>query len=98
MTRRTAPGLGGQTFGLGQLIYFARVGQLPGALGDGVYVGIGAEAGNVWASRSDASFGDLRPGGLLFAGADTVFGPLYLGYGRTDGGNDAFYLFLGQSF
>jgi NTE family protein len=34
---------------------------------------------------------------LLF-GADTRLGPLYFAYGRAEGGNSLFYLYLGRTF
>jgi len=35
---------------------------------------------------------------VLFFGADTYIGPAYLAVGYDEGGNTAFYLFLGRSF
>ena len=32
----------------------------------------------------------------LFLGLDSIIGPLYLAYGKTFGGESAFYLFLGR--
>jgi NTE family protein len=60
------------------------------------YAGGSFEIGNVWQERDDIGFDDLRYGGSLFLGADTILGPVYVGYGIGDGGNDAFYLFLGR--
>jgi NTE family protein len=36
--------------------------------------------------------------GSAFIGADTPIGPVYLGYGHTEGGNGSLYLFLGPLF
>lgn len=95
----TPPGrLSGRTLGVGQLVYYARVGRLPGAVGEGVYTGFSIEAGNVWDDRTQPDVGDLRPAGSVFAGVDTRFGPIYVGYGRTDQDEDSFYLFLGRPF
>jgi NTE family protein len=41
---------------------------------------------------------DLILAGSLFLGLDTPLGPLYLAYGRAEGGNDSAYFFLGQTF
>jgi NTE family protein len=60
------------------------------------YAGASLEVGNVWQDRDDVGFDDLRVGGSLFLGADTILGPVYVGYGMADRGNDAFYLFLGR--
>ena len=88
----------GPVLGFAQLVYYREIARLPGGIGEGFYVGLSAEAGNIWPSTSEADLGDLRPAGAVFAGLDTLFGPLYLGYGRADGGEDSFYLFLGRPF
>jgi NTE family protein len=56
------------------------------------------EAGGVWDRWGDASASDLTWSASLLVGADTRFGPLYLGYGRAETGEDAFYFFLGRLF
>lgn len=60
------------------------------------YAGGSLETGNVWDKRSNIRLDNLRVGGSLFVGADTIIGPLYLGYGQADGGHGALYLFLGR--
>lgn len=60
------------------------------------YAGASFEVGNVWQDRDEIGFDDLRYGGSLFLGADTILGPVYVGYGLADTGDDAFYLFLGR--
>ena len=90
--------LQGDILGHGSLIYYRELGRLPGALGGGVYIGGSLEAGNVWPSIEEAELGDLRPAAMVFGGMDTVLGPLYLGYGRADGGDSSFYLFVGRLF
>ncbi|MEX2489873.1 MAG: patatin-like phospholipase family protein [Pseudomonadales bacterium] len=62
------------------------------------YVGASLEAGNVWPSHSEASIDDLIGAGAIFVGADSPLGGLYLGYGRAEGGQSAFYLKLGRLF
>ncbi len=90
--------LRGDTMALLRLIYFRQVGRIPAPFGSGIYLGAGLEAGNVWEDNNELDLGDLRYAGLLFAGLDTVLGPVYLGYGRTDRSEDAYYLFLGRPF
>lgn len=90
--------LQGDVTGRVLLVYFQQLGRIPGPLGDGVYVGFSAEAGNVWENNSAVDLGDLRYAGSVFTGLGTVLGPIYLGYGRADGGEDSYYLFLGQPF
>ncbi|MCH2172001.1 patatin-like phospholipase family protein [Myxococcota bacterium] len=62
------------------------------------YVGGSIEAGNVWASTGDISFGSLRWGGSAYLALDTPLSPLYLAYGYTESGRNAAYLFIGQTF
>jgi NTE family protein len=61
------------------------------------YIGASFEAGNVWQTRSDVNFGDLKYGGSAFLAAETPFGPLYLAAGFAEG-DAAFYLLLGKTF
>jgi len=92
--------LRGQHMGLARLVYYFKVSKVSLGFGDDVYVGCSLESGNVWADRDDIAFDELRYAGSGFVGIDTIFGPLYLGYGiaeesHTDG---VVYLFLGQTF
>ncbi len=62
------------------------------------YIGMSLEAGNVWETRSDARFDNLKLGGSVFTGLDTFIGPVYFALGFAEGGERAVYLFLGQTF
>lgn len=77
-------------------VAYYRMGEVPRALGRSWYAGLSLEAGNAWARQADVRFGDMRKAGSLFLGLDSVIGPLYLGLGRTFGGDTAIYLFLGR--
>jgi NTE family protein len=90
--------LSGQHLAFGRLVYFERVGRLPKAAGGGVYVGASLEMGNVWDDEDAADLVDWHKAYSLFASAETTLGPLYFAYGQSDGGNYAFYLFLGRTF
>ena len=59
------------------------------------YFGASLEAGNVWQSRSDMSFGSTLIHGSLFLGMDTYVGPVILGAGVGEDGYSNFYLFIG---
>jgi NTE family protein len=61
------------------------------------YMGASLEAGNVWQTRQDVDWGDLKYGGSAFLAAETPFGPLYLAAGFAEG-DAAFYLLLGKTF
>ncbi len=60
-----------------------------------VYYGTSLEYGNVWESRSDVDFDDGIFAGSIFLGANTMIGPVFLGYGVAEGGADSFYLYVG---
>jgi NTE family protein len=75
--------------------YYRRIGDL--ALFP-AFAGISLELGNVWDSREDISAPDSIFGGSFWGGVDTPIGPVYVGYGRAEGGEDAFYVSLGRVF
>ena len=86
----------GSQVALASGLAYWRVGELPRGLGRGWYAGISLEAGNAWHEHSGIRYGDLRKAGSVYMGFDTVIGPLYAGWGKTFGGESAFYLFLGR--
>lgn len=86
----------GVASGLARVVYYRRFRRADKLFDSPVYLGASLEAGNVWANASDASTGDLLTAGSLFFGADTFFGPMYLGYGRASSGDDAVYLSFGS--
>ncbi len=82
---------------LARLVFRRRIGNTTGGILDTpIYLGISAEAGNVWQTRSDISIGSLMMNGSLFTGIDTFIGPVYLAAGFAEGGNRNVYLFIGQ--
>lgn len=82
---------------LARLVYYRRVGESAGGLFDvPIYLGVSAEMGNVWQSRSDISFDSALANGSIFAGLDTVIGPVYLAAGFAEGGGTNYYLFFGN--
>ncbi len=89
--------LAGSYGGVASLVYLYRVGRLPN-FGEGIYAGISMEAGNAWESAAAVDLGDLRHSFALVVGADTLLGPIYLAHGRTTGGKDSFYLYVGRLF
>lgn len=81
---------------LTRLVFLRRIGDTTGGILDTpVYLGVSAEAGNVWQSRSDISFDTMAMNGSLFLGIDTFVGPVYLAAGFAEGGNKNVYLFIG---
>lgn len=90
--------IGGQHAGLVGLLVRHRVaGRASDAFGFPLYVGGTIETGNVWDRRDDV-FRTLRLSGSLFAALSTPIGPTYLAYGYAEGGEQSFYLFVGQVF
>jgi len=85
---------GSQVTGIAELAYW-RMGQLRGAMGGDWYAGFSLEAGHV-SRRADADRGEVYKAASLFLGLDSLIGPLYFAYGKTFGGDSAFYLFLGR--
>jgi NTE family protein len=90
--------LAGPDLALGRVVYYRQIGEMPTLLGGDVYLGASLEAGNTWASGSSHAITDLLLAGSVWAGMDTVLGPMYAGYGIAEGGNDSFYFFLGRIF
>jgi NTE family protein len=80
---------------LARLVYYRRIGEARGLLDTPVYLGLSAEAGNVWQQRSDMSFDSMLLNGSVFAGLDTFIGPVYLAAGFGEQGESNVYLFVG---
>ncbi|MGO9804107.1 MAG: patatin-like phospholipase family protein [Steroidobacteraceae bacterium] len=94
-----AQSLLGPNFGIARLLYYRQIGRGgPGYFDVPTYIGMSLEAGNVWQTRSDASFANTQKDASIFLGMDTLLGPLYIATGFDQHGNEAFYLFLGRTF
>ena len=94
----TTEELTGQNVARGSLVFYRGFGKEAGLIKFPVYVGASLAAGNVWAHRGDMGFDDLIVAGSGFVGVDTPLGPVYFTYGHAEGGHDALYLSLGQTF
>lgn len=95
--------ISGKYYGVGAFVYYRQLndGGVSSLFGVPVYAGFSLEAGNTWNNADDISLSTLRYGGSVFVGADTPFGPLYLGSGYTRGqANDQFsaFMYLGRPF
>jgi len=90
--------LGGYHTACAQLTTYYEVAQLPSK--KGIYLGGSVGYGNVWNKRSEVDLDNGLWSGCLFAGMDTILGPLYFGYGMAEGKTDdgEVYLYLGQPF
>lgn len=91
--------ISGEHFAIARTLLYRQIGRGgEGFLNVPAYVGLSLELGNVWDRRGDISVGSAQRHGSVFLGLDTLFGPVYLGTGFSDGGETGFYLFLGRTF
>jgi len=89
----------GPDFGIARALYYRQVGRGgPEYFDVPTYLGLSLEVGNVWQSRSEASFSNTQKDASIFLGLDTFLGPVYLASGFDDHGHQEFYLFLGRTF
>ena len=83
---------------LSRAIYFYELKRFgPSFLGIDIplYAGASIEYGNVFDDIDDIDLNDMLVSGSLFLGADSILGPLYFGYGVTEGGDHSVYLLIG---
>lgn len=81
---------------LARLVYYRRLPHADSLLSLPIYVGGSVEWGGAWERRSDVGTDGLVGAASIFVGADTLLGPIYLGYGRAETGASAFYLTFGS--
>jgi NTE family protein len=89
--------LTGDKYGLASFLLYYRLTKEQGALIKNLYAGLSAEVGNVFDFGAPVTFHGTKSGGSIFVVADTLVGPLFIGYGHS-GGNSSAYLFLNRSF
>ena len=80
---------------LGRFIYERRIALVP-TVTKGIYWGGSLEVANL-----ENRLNGPEPTGVIYSGstylaADTILGPFYFALGLAEGGNAAFYLFLGR--
>ncbi|MEQ9505954.1 MAG: patatin-like phospholipase family protein [Hyphomonas sp.] len=91
--------LTGDNFVTAQLIYRRRLlGDSEQLFGVPLFVGGSAEIGDVWQRDTGLNGSDLRLGGSVFVAANTALGPVYLAFGRSEGGRQSAYLLIGRTF
>jgi NTE family protein len=89
----------GPNFGIMRGLYYRQIGRGgAGYLDVPTYLGMSLEVGNVWQTRSAASFSNTQKDASIFLGLDTFLGPVFIATGFDEHGNQAFYLFLGRTF
>lgn len=86
----------GEELAFGRIVYMNRLQR--GTLFQGMHVGLSLEAGRIRKPLVETNSDDVLHAGSLFLAADSPLGPMYLAYGRADGGNSSIYFFLGRPF
>jgi len=87
--------LAGNHYGLGVLQLYRELEARSSQLGMATYLGGTLELGGVWADEDDVSSDELLFGGSLYLAVDSIVGPAYLGFGLTEGGDTAVYVYIG---
>ncbi|HHQ4773422.1 TPA: patatin-like phospholipase family protein [Aeromonas veronii] len=83
----------------GGLRYIYRVADNDfGALKMPLYLGGSLEQEGVWDKGADISLDSSFTAGSVYVGVESFLGPVFLGYGMAEGGNNMFYLQLGSTF
>jgi len=86
----------GEHSALARAVYYRRFNDASKLFSLPAYFGASIEAGNVWDRRQDISIESLILAGSVFLGLETPFGPLFLGFGQADTGDNSFYLSFGS--
>ena len=74
------------------------IARLVPPLGGAVVLGLQGELGATWWQADEPAVNDLLFGGAAYLGAETFLGPVYFGYGLTEGGYDELFLYVGQVY
>ncbi len=89
----------GERYGMARVLLYRELAKIDlGALSQRIYAGASIEAGNAWDEGDEVTWPSLRYGGSLFVGADTVAGPVYLGWGSTEPDRGRWFFILGERF
>jgi NTE family protein len=80
---------------LARLVFYRRIGEAQSIFEAPFYLGVSAEAGNIWQTRSAMSVDSMRVNGSIFAGFDTFIGQVYVAAGFAENGQSNFYLSIG---
>jgi NTE family protein len=86
----------GRHLALGQVIYYRSLMTVFDRYR--LFAGGSLESGNAWEDTREVSLDSLLWGGSVFVAAESPLGALYLGYGRTEAGEDSLYLFVGRPY
>ncbi|WP_087025414.1 patatin-like phospholipase family protein [Thaumasiovibrio subtropicus] len=91
--------LNGRYRALGVVKYKYRLAEIDyGFVQSALYIGGSLERGNTWNQSSQISWDNAIAAGSVFLGADSLLGPVYLGYGQAENGVSSMYFYLGTHF
>lgn len=86
----------GETLTFGRFSYYQKL--IDYQMFDGLYAGFSLEAGKMSHPLMQRSNSDLITAASVFVASDSPVGPLYLGYGHADDGNESLYLYIGLPY
>ncbi|MBL8514246.1 MAG: BamA/TamA family outer membrane protein, partial [Betaproteobacteria bacterium] len=86
----------GSAVALARVGYLHRLAQVRNPFGSNLYLGTTLEVGRTAATTELLRLAENKASVSLYAGFETLFGPLYLGFGKSREKTPLFYLFLGQ--
>ena len=97
LSGRPAGQLTGNTYGLGSFLLYYRLSDTAGLVLKNMSVGVSIETGRTWQFQEPITFEGFKLAGSVYVVADTILGPLFVGYGHS-GSNNSAYLTLNRSF
>lgn len=86
----------GDVFATARLGYYRAFRRDVDIVGTDLFGAAWFEAGNIWKDNRAVRIEDLLYTGTVAVGADTILGPVYLGYGRTHEGADSVFITVGR--
>jgi NTE family protein len=89
--------LTGQSYAVGTVQLRRRIGWLDRTLGSAAWAGTSLELGNVFERTDGTSAQGALAAGSVYLGVSSRLGPIYFGYGLSEGGRYSWYLYLGSS-
>ena len=89
--------LTGNTYAVGAFLLYYRLNKTGGAVLKNMSVGVSIETGRTWQFQEPITFEGFKLAGSIYVVADTILGPLFVGYGHS-GSNNSAYLTLNRSF
>ncbi|HKX45851.1 MAG TPA: POTRA domain-containing protein, partial [Planctomycetota bacterium] len=90
--------LSGNHYALGVAQVYWQLSERTTRYSPATYLGASLELGGIWQARDDVNGRDLILASSVFAALDSLLGPIYLGFGWAEGGQQAAYLFIEPVF